>query len=299
MTLVADLLARCTFPPAGSAVVAAVSGGADSLALLVLATEAGLEVTAVHVEHGLRPGAPAEADLVAAAAARFGAGFESRPVTVAPGADLEARARRARYDALPFGVLVGHTADDRAETVVLNLLRGAGLDGLGAMAPGGAGDRVRRPLLGLRRHETAALCSAVGLAPIHDPSNDDLRFRRNQVRHRLLPLLDEVAGRDVVPVVVRQAAILRDEAALLDRLAADLDPTDARAVAEAPRALARRAVRRWLRDAGDDEHHPPPVAAVERVLAVARGEAVACELPGGRSVRRSAGRLTLGPLPDG
>src|SRR5205085_8899120 len=126
-SLTAALLGRCVFPGAGTVVTCAVSGGADSLALLVLAVGAGCEVTAVHVDHGLREGSAAEADLVRAAAARFGAGFVAERVMVAPGANLEARARAARYGVLPADVLTGHTADDQAETVLLNLLRGAGL----------------------------------------------------------------------------------------------------------------------------------------------------------------------------
>lgn len=284
--LVADLLPRCRFPAGDDPLVAAVSGGADSLALLVLARAAGREVTAVHVDHGLRPSSAAEAKVVEAAAVRFGAGFDARAVSVPPGPDLEARARRARYAALPEGVLTGHTADDLAETVLLNLIRGAAIDGLAGMRDG---PRVRRPLLGLRRDETHRLCRALGLDPVDDPSNRDRRFRRNRVRHDLLPLLADISERDVVPVLARQAELMADDADLLDELAAGFDPTDARALAAAPRALARRALRRWLRDG--DERHPPSSAEVERVLAVASGEAAACELAGGRRVRRSGGRL--------
>ena len=108
------------------------SGGADSLALLVLARAAGCAVTAVHVDHGLRAGSAREADVVRDAAARFDAAFRLVQVAVAPGPNLEARAREARYAALPPGVLTGHTLDDRAETMVLNRLRGAGPDGMAA-----------------------------------------------------------------------------------------------------------------------------------------------------------------------
>lgn len=282
---VGPLLERCSFPPAGTPLPCAVSGGPDSLALLVLATAAGCDVTAHHVDHGLRPGSAAEVEVAAAAARRFGARFSPSRVAVAPGPNLEARARAARYAALPAGVATGHTADDQAETILLNLLRGAGLDGLAGMRPGPS-----KPLLDLRRHETEALCAACGLEPVRDPSNTDPAHRRNRVRHELLPLLDDVAGRDVVAVLVRQAALLRDEAGLLDDLARETDPTDARALAALPVAVARRAVRRLL--AGE---HPPAAADVERVLAVARLEASACELSGGRRVRRSAGRLHLEP----
>jgi tRNA(Ile)-lysidine synthase len=288
----AELLARCTFPPAGTAVTCAVSGGPDSLALLVLAAAAGDDVTAVHVDHGLRPGSADEADVVAAAAARFGAGFEAVRVAVEPGANVEARARAARYGALPPGVLTGHTADDQAETVVLNLLRGAGLDGLVAMARAhGAGPG--RPLLGLRRRETRDLCTSLGLAPVDDPMNADPGRRRNRVRHEVLPLLSDVARRDVVPLLVRLAELLADDAELLDDLASSIDPADARALAAAPKPLARRAIRGWLRSGADAERHPPDAATVERVLAVGRGDARGTDVGGGRRVARSAGRLRL------
>jgi tRNA(Ile)-lysidine synthase len=279
----AALLARCAFPPAGHPATCAVSGGADSVALLVLACEAGCRVTAVHVDHGLRAESAREADLVAGLAARWGAEFHGVAVEVPPGADLEARARRARYDALPPDVLTGHTADDQAETVLLNLLRGAGLDGLAGYDPS------TRPLRALRRHETHKLCADLGIQPVHDPSNDDPRFRRNRVRHELLPLLDAIAERDVAGVLARQADHLRADGALLEQLSQALDPTDARALAAAPEPLATRAVRRWLRDG--PELHPPDAATVARVLAVARGDAVACEVGGGRTVRRRAQRL--------
>ena len=287
-TSVDALLPRCRFPAGAAEVTCAVSGGADSLALLILAVAAGTRVTAVHVDHGLRPGSEDDARVVADAADRFGAAFRAVRVEVAPGPNLEARARAARYAALPADVLTGHTADDQAETVLLNLLRGAGLDGLAGMRA------ARRPLLDLRRSETRALCDDLRLQPVEDPSNDSATVRRNRVRHELLPLLDAIAERDVVPVLARQAELLRDEAELADRLAANLDPTDARALAAAPVALARRAVRRWL--AGE---HPPDGAAAERVLAVARGEHRACEVAPGLRVERHQQRLGLVPAPVG
>ena len=282
-----ELLTRSNFPAAGTEVTCAVSGGADSLALLVLAVAAGCRVTAVHVDHGLRPGSAAEADVVAAAALRLGAGFRPLRADVAPGPNLEARARQARYAVLPPGVLTGHTADDQAETVLLNLVRGAGLDGLAGMGPEG------HPLLGLRRSETVALCAAEGLRPVEDPSNADPAFRRNRVRHEALPLLADIARRDVAAVVARQAALLRADADLLDGLAAAIDPTDAGALAAAPVALARRAARRWLTTSAESGGHPPDAAAVERVLSVARGEVRATEVTGIGRVTRSRGRLAF------
>ena len=291
----APWLARCHFPPPGTVATAAVSGGPDSMALLVLAAAAGLEVTAVHVDHGLRPGSGDEAAVVGAAASALGARFEAVRVQVAPGGDLEARARAARYAALPPGVMTGHTADDVAETVLLNVLRGAALDGLAPMQGRSDPTRPQRPLLGLRRVDTVGVCVAAGIEALADPSNADPRFRRNRVRTEVLPLLDEVAGRDVVAVLARQASLLADDAALLEELAATVDPTDAAALARAPAPLGRRAVRRWLRASGDSEAHPPSAAEVERVLDVAAGRAVACEVSGGRRVARRAGRLRVEP----
>ena len=294
--LVADLLTRCTFPPAGTPLPCAVSGGPDSLALLVLATAAGCDVTAIHVDHGLRDGSAAEADVVADAARRFGARVERHRVVLAPGPNLEARARQGRFSVLPAGTATGHTMDDQAETIVVNLLRGAGADGLAGMAPG-----PRHPLLGLRREETHALCAAAGLIPVCDPTNADPAFVRNRVRHEVLPLCASVAGRDPVPLLARQAGALRDEVALLDALAAEAvpDPSDARALACANRPLARRALRQWLRQratrrVGADTY-PPSLAEVERGLAVARGESAGTELAGGWRLRRSGGRLRVEP----
>ena len=241
----------------------------------------------MHVDHGLRPGSADEALVVEAAAERFGAGFRAVRAEVAAGPNLEARARAARHAALPPGVLLGHTADDQAETVLLNLLRGAGLDGLSGFRP------EQHPIRRLRRADTHALCAHLGLRPVQDPTNTDPKFRRNRVRHELLPLLDAIAERDVAAVLARQADVLRDDGELLDQLASALDPPDAKALAAAPEPLARRAVRRWLR--AGDEQHPPDAATVARVLAVARGESLACDVGGGREVRRHRGVLDLVP----
>ena len=266
------------------------SGGADSLALLALACAAGCDVTAVHVDHGLRAASGDEADVVAEAARRCGAAFRAERVDLDDGPDLEARARAARRRVLGPDHATGHTADDRAETVLLALLRGTGVDGLAALSPS-----ARHPIVGVRRSETTALCVDLGLTPVRDPSNDDRRFTRNRVRHEVLPLLDDVAGRDVVPLLCRLADLAAGDAALLDALAGEAvpDPTDARAVAAAPDPLARRALRSWLRTATDDEAHPPDLASIERVLAVARGLAVAAEISGGGRVARTSGRLRI------
>jgi tRNA(Ile)-lysidine synthase len=285
--LIDDLVGRCTFPAAGTPLVCAVSGGADSLALLVLATAAGCEVTAVHVDHGLRPDSAAEAEVVASAAARYGSAFRGERVVVGNGSNLEARARAARLEVLGPDAATGHTADDQAETVLANLLRGAGVDGLAAMRAG-----PRHPLLALRRSETVALCQQEKLEPVNDPSNLDPRFLRNRIRAELLPLCSELAGRDIVPVLARQAGLLAGDAEVLQAVAALVDPADAKAVAASPEAVSRRAIRAWL---AGDSRYPPSLDAIERVLEVARGDRRATETDGGVRVARSRGRLSQSP----
>ena len=275
---------QCMFPSNGP-IHCAVSGGADSSALLILASMTGEELIAHHVDHGLRPNSSIESDSVARLANQVGAKFRSVTLSLEECPNLEARARSARFAALPDDVLTGHTADDQAETIILHLLRGGGPDALAGM-----GDE-HHPIIKLRRADTESVCQIFEWKPVEDPTNEDPRFRRNRVRHEVLPLLNEVAERDVVPLLIRAGEIADKDADLLDRLAQEIDVTDAAALATAPIALARRSVREWLRG-----EHPPDLASVERVLQVARGEALGTEITGGRSVRRTNGKLRLETL---
>ena len=286
----ARLLSRCTFPAPPDAVTCAVSGGADSLAMLVLARAAGLDVTAIHVDHGLRSGSAEEADVVRDAAALLGAAFEQRIVDLADGPNLEGRARAARHAALPVGALFGHTADDQAETVLLHLMRGTGPEGLAAMS------RDRHPILSLRRGETEAVCAAVGLRPVTDPSNAEIRFRRNRVRAEVVPLLGEIADRDVVPLLARTADLQREIVALLDELAEGIDATDAAVLRTLPVGLARHVLRTWWRFE-TASGYAPPASAIERMLSVANGTVARAEVVHGWRVERTAGRMRLVP-PD-
>jgi len=286
-TLLTEWLDHVTFPPAGTPIRCGVSGGADSLALLALGVASGCTVTAVHVDHGQRSSGSEEADRVDRACRAVGATFESVRVDVQTGSNLEARMRAARYDALGPDACTGHTADDQAETLIINLMRGTGLVGLGAMEPG-----VRRPILSLRRTDTVEICRRLGWDTFTDPSNDDPRFQRNRVRSELIPLLNDVASRDVVPLLARSAMHAREAAIEFARQAAQLDPTDAKALAEAPPPVAAVAVQQWIRRATGDQH-PIDSAAVGRVLDVARGEFVAAEVTGGWRISRSQQRLSL------
>lgn len=267
------LLGRCPFPPSGAPVTCAFSGGADSTALVVLAGKAGCDVTAIHIDHGLRPSSTTEADRAVSIAERLEVPCRVERVVIGPGPNLEARARAARAAALPRDALTGHTADDQAETVLVNLLRGAGIDGIAAIAPG-----PTHPLLALRRSETVALCDAVGVTPVSDPSNGDPRFVRNRIRHEVLPLLDDIAGRDVASLLARTAAVVRADADLLADVTSDamvgIDPSDARSLAALPPTLARRVLRTWLVRDG----YPPDHATVERAYDVVTGASRACDL---------------------
>ncbi len=296
---------RAAFEGLGPPVVVAFSGGADSVALLALAAGAGLEPLAVHVDHGLRAGSAAEAEAAVATAEGLGTRIVVVEVDVGAGPNLEARARAARYRALEgvraaegaTAVLTGHTMDDQAETVVLNLLRGSGSAGLAAMAP--RRGTLVRPLLGLRRSETHEICRRLGVEPVADPMNLDRAYRRVRVRREVLPVLSEVAERDLVPVLSRQAAVLRDESEFLDRLAAEASARigapggglSARGLAGEDPVVARRVIRLWLGPP------PPSEAEVGRVLAVARGDARAAEVAPGRRVARSGGRLSVTDVP--
>ncbi|NNC80932.1 MAG: tRNA lysidine(34) synthetase TilS [Acidimicrobiales bacterium] len=289
-SLVADLAEwqpRCTFDTSGALITCAVSGGADSLALLALAAATGAPVHAVHVDHSQRAGGDTEAAIVEAAADSVGATFTSETVAVEGPHNLEARLRSARYAVLGPSACTGHTADDQAETVLINLMRGAGIRGLGAMQPG-----PRRPILALRRSDTERICECLGWEPVVDPTNTEPTFVRNRVRLELMPLLSDIAGRDVGPILARSADHHRHAAAALDAAASALDPTSAVDIANAPQAVAATALQEWIRRELDSDY-PIDTESVERVLSVARGENVAAEVNGGHRVQRSQQRLSV------
>jgi tRNA(Ile)-lysidine synthase len=287
-----ELLARCSFPAAGQRVDLAVSGGADSTALALLARAARLEATLHHVDHRIRPDSSDDADLAKALANDLEMAFVLHVVEVGPGANLEARARAARRAALPRGALTGHSMDDLAETILINMLRGAGVDGLSPMV----GDPTK-PLLDLRRSELRGLVEQSGRAFANDASNLELTILRNKIRLEVLPGLDAAAGRDVVPVLARQARLVAEERRWLDVIAAEemrsLSEIDCRELVEWPIARTRRWLRRELARDDDDGRHPPSADEVERAMAVIGGDAVATELSGGRRLSRSGRHLKL------
>jgi len=333
LRLVADRAARALaaarVPVQGDSVAVAVSGGADSLALLhalrVLAGPRGWRLRVVTVDHGLRDGSAADAAFVAGHAAELM--LPVRVVALAP-ADLarhraagpEGAARAARYAALHAAaddagcawLATGHTRDDQAETVLLQLMRGTGPDGLAGMAV--RTGRLLRPLLSVARAETRACCAALRVAWRDDPSNDDPRFLRNAVRDRALPLLEELRP-GATAALARTAELARDDrdwaesvtAAALAAIARTAElARDDRDWAESVTAAALAA----LVDPGQDGFPPdgpdgrrPEQAPGERSSG-APGERLPCAqlaaLPlglGRRVVRLAAGRSGQ-PLPD-
>lgn len=213
----------------GDRVTVALSGGADSLALAVclafLGPKAGWDCRALVVDHGLQAESALVAARAAAQARELGLTADVVEVVVDNEGGLEAAARTARYNALlemavsgrTSAILLGHTLDDQAETVLLGLGRGSGPRSIAGM-PATVGP-FRRPFLGLRRAETQRICAAAGLEFWSDPHNNDPRFRRSRLRHEVMPLLEDVLGRGVVEALGRTADQVREDVEFLDDLA--------------------------------------------------------------------------------
>ena len=294
---VREFIRRHSLLEPGEGLVAAVSGGADSLCLLDVLKELGYPVVVAHLDHGLRPESVQEAQLVAQVAQAMGLPLELERQVIGHGPGLEARARGARYAFLGRVaahrglnvVATGHTADDQAETVLMHLLRGTGPRGLAGMRPasklphwkGEAPLRLIRPLLEVRRSETEARCRTRGWAYITDPSNRDLRFLRNRIRHEVLPRLECINPR-LVQGLTRLARLAAEQADLMSELVDELEAAlvtrqgglvrvQREGLLAQPAALQRELVRRLaVQIAGHEGRVGFPL--VERVLELARGQ---------------------------
>lgn len=299
--------------PPGSLVLVACSGGPDSLALAdtvaFCAPRAGMRAGLVSVDHGLQDGSAERAAAVADWAR--GAGLDpAEAVRVEVGADggPEGAARAARYAALDAAaerhgaaaVLLGHTRDDQAETVLLALVRGAGPRGIAGMRA--VRGRYRRPLLGVARTDTHAACAERGLKPWADPHNEDPRFLRSALRPALDSLV-AVLGEGLVANLARTAALVGEDTDYLDSVAlAALDEcrvagaVDAKRLAALPGPVRTRALRAWVLESGVDgaELNHRHLAAVDALVADWRGQGPAF-LPGGVEVTRADGRLRASP----
>jgi tRNA(Ile)-lysidine synthase len=292
----------------------ACSGGADSLALAFAARYVAirryLEYAAVVIDHGLQDGSGDVAASVEQQLARLG--YDDVTVTTvevdqSAAAGPEAAAREARYRALDAEararsatVLIGHTLDDQAETVLLGLARGSGSRSLAGMPP--RAGHLLRPFLHLRREATEQACAEQGLDPWQDPHNTDRRFTRVRVRQTVLPTLETELGPGIAEALARTADLLRDDTALLDRLAAEAyrtaeglgatDTLDCAALESQPPALRRRILRLWLLAHGIGDLTLRHIGAVESLVIGWHGQK-SIQIPGA-TVTRNAGRLRVG-----
>lgn len=289
----------------GRPVVAGVSGGADSLALAAclafVAGRDGRPARAVVVDHGLQPGSDAVARRAAEQVRALGLPADVVRVHVGRDGGPEAAARTARRRALLESagdgvVLLAHTLDDQAETVLLGLGRGSGPRSLAGMRA--VDDPWVRPFLTLRRADTEAICRAHELEPWTDPHNADPRYRRVRVRHEALPLLEDVLGGGVAEALARTADLVRDDADLLDAMAVDLLTDDVEVLARLGPALRSRVLRRLAIGAGAraGELSARHVRELERLVLDWHGQA-RVELPGGVHATRTGARLVLAPGP--
>ena len=227
--LIGPTIRRHAMLAGGERVLVGVSGGADSVALLVglwaLAAEWRLSLHVVHVDHQLRADSRRDATFVDTLARRLGVPVSVERVRVASGGSVEAAARLVRHAALDAAaarlgsdrIALGHTADDQAETVLMRLLEGAGVRGLAAIPP--VRGRIIRPLVETRRRDVETALRNAGLTWIEDPTNRDPKFLRNKIRHEIIPVLASVHDADIVPALTRAAALAREATVALDALA--------------------------------------------------------------------------------
>jgi tRNA(Ile)-lysidine synthase len=282
------------------------SGGPDSLALTAVAAQL-RPTTALIVDHGLQSDSAVVAETARAQAVALGC-VDARVLCVDVGADggPEAAARAARYAALGAHregpVLLAHTLDDQAETVLLGLGRGSGARSIAGMRP--YDPPWCRPLLGVRRTVTHAACQELGLTAWQDPHNSDRRFTRTRLRQEVLPLLEVVLGGGVAEALARTATALREDTELIDTLAAQVLPDvaagpglHAQALAALPDVVRRRVIRGWLLAGGATGLTDKQIRGVDTLVTAWRGQggvAVGSALRGQRLVAgRRDGVLTL------
>ncbi|MFF2999647.1 tRNA lysidine(34) synthetase TilS [Streptomyces sp. NPDC057950] len=302
--------------PLGPLVMVACSGGADSMALAsALAFEApklGVRAGGITVDHGLQSGSDLRADDVVGRLVELGmAPVESLAVTVGRDGGPEAAARDARYAALDAAaerhgaaaILLGHTRDDQAETVLLGLARGSGIRSLSGMAEvSGAGGRYRRPFLHLDRQTARKACMVQSLPVWDDPHNADPAYTRSRLRHEGLPALEKALGKGVVGALARTAQLSRDDADALDAWArqAESSVRDTAGLLECaklyalPPAVRRRILRRAAIEAGAPAGSlfARHIEEVDRLITGWRGQGV-INLPGKVVAQRQGGRLVI------
>jgi tRNA(Ile)-lysidine synthase len=277
----------------------ALSGGPDSLALTAIAAPL-RPTTALIVDHGLQPDSAAVAETARNQAVALGC-VEAQVLRVHVGNDggPEAAARAARYAALGAHrdgpVLLAHTLDDQAETVLLGLGRGSGVRSISGMVP--HDPPWCRPLLGVRRAVTHAACRELDLTAWQDPHNSDRRFTRTRLRLEVLPLLEDVLGGGVAEALARTATALREDGNLIDTLAAQALPEvtagsglSARALAALPDPVRRRVIRGWLLAGGATGLTDKQIRGVDTLVTAWRGQGGVAVGSALRNERLMAGR---------
>jgi tRNA(Ile)-lysidine synthase len=260
----------------------ALSGGPDSLALTAVAA-ADRPTTALIVDHGLQVDSRAVADVARDQALTLGCvDAQVLSVSVGRAGGPEAAARDARYAALQAArdgapVLLGHTLDDQAETVLLGLGRGSGARSIAGMRP--YQPPWCRPLLSVRRSVTRAACEELGLLPWHDPHNAESRFTRARLRSEVMPLLEDVLGGGVAEALARTAAALREDCDALDAVAGDElaaavggGGLDTARLRELPEAVRRRVIRGWLLAGGATNLTDKQIRGVDTLVTAWRGQ---------------------------
>jgi len=274
---------------AAAPVTAAVSGGADSLALAAALAHVRPGSGAVVVDHGLQDGSAAVAARAAGQCA--GLGLSARVVAVRVDGSGEGPARAARLAALEATggtVLLGHTLDDQAETVLLGLARGSGARSLAGMAA--VRGPFRRPLLGLPRGLVRQACADAGLVAWEDPHNTDPAYARVRARAVALPALEAALGPGVAAALARSAAALREDADALDALAAAAATNEVAALAALPAAVRVRVLKRLAEQACGARVTSAHLAALRALVESWTGQGAVC-LPGGVRVERRGPRL--------
>lgn len=299
--LLDDISSRVRFPKGPMAV--ALSGGADSAALAGVARMSGVEVRAIHVDHGLQF-SPRLSNAATEIANRLEISIEVAMVVLGPGSGMEERARRLRYEALEQrlgpgeSILTGHTFDDLGETVLMRLARGSGLRGLAGIPE--SRDFIFRPFLRITRSETRELATLMSLPWVDDPTNDDSSVLRNRVRRSLRPLLIETFGVDPVESMARSALLVQEQLERFERLLDGLTIEAREGWARAPigqiRALdpilVGHAIRLIWSRLGME--YPPDEAAVGRAIAVVGGAVVRADMMGGFVADREGSWLRIG-----
>lgn len=277
-----------------SKILIACSGGADSLGLALIAYAMNLDITVAYIEHELSIETQACSLLVKQLADDLDADFVTRNLSMSQvTSNIEETARELRYGALEDlatqmqcdVIFTAHHLDDLAETLVINMIRGAGSGAASLVRQRG---RIVRPLLHWRKKMLEELVDACGYDYFSDPGNEKNKFVRNRVRHEVFPLLNDVSQRDVVPLIARMARTMKDDQDFLSAYAASLwpgDSPDTRLLSQLDPVLQRHALRQWVSGLA------PSSDELDRILEVVHHKVPRTQISGNRTIWRRGAQL--------